>query len=825
MARYTQLATLIVILVAYAQQVLAVMCPGDVVANPHVGWPNKCRDINEHPYYIKPPDHNGCGPRGATLYSTPEADRCCRAHDICYSTLGTTMGYCDQEFKACLDTWDPNASGNFLSLVAPLCPTFYQPAQNDYFGCRTFHDTHSYMGCFEDFGYQRVLPYWHKTVPWPSYYDGATKKGVDQTAAQNFFTVQSCRTECASRRFLYSGVEAWGECFCGNTPPTSAKKPESECSMPCKNDVQQLCGGGLRISVYKTGYMGCFNDLTNDRDLPDRATTTPMDSLVGTSGYVPVMCMAECQNKGYRYAAVQDGGECWCGNTYGKHGATVSDTSCNKPCQAVLETTANSRVSITCGHANANQVYDTWTTLSGYKKYSFPLKSSMYTDMCLEWNQISGGLYLMPCSSGTGTKLLQQFVWDGDFLHPLSDMTMCVDASGGAVAGAYIIVYPCNWNDNQKWFVDGDRFKARSNYNLCIQAPLYPNIASLQWCSGSPGEQGFKRLDESINFDLVFGGSILYSNNVDSMWLSVDPNTNYAIGRGPSGWDCILKTKYSQIYIDLKQMRIDTSKKDYATTEVLSGPNTCDAASLAHRVPYGTASSCLNSGEVTSMIDLSGTVFRAISAFSAGGWVPHGSVAYSNNARTLTISGGGYCGRMATVEANAAGEEAAILWGGLHIAVDMPRQNVVDLGYSNRPHGWYDIQEQGQGRYNDYCRFVGDSPNIHSSCALGGSSDQNVMDGIPASLLGHFVISPSECLMLYKDCNFEGESRIISGEVSSFFDINFNDMTSGFRVAPGCTATLCTATGFEGCFTYKNDVACLGNLNNDVFSSAKCTCP
>jgi len=45
----------------------------------------------------------------------------------------------------------------------------------------------------------------------------------------------------------------------------------------------------------------------------------------------------------------------------------------------------------------------------------------------------------------------------------------------------------------------------------------------------------------------------------------------------------------------------------------------------------------------------------------------------------------------------------------------------IDCGYYNKTRGWYDIQKKGV--YNDYCRYVGDPPNIWFSCQLEGSSN------------------------------------------------------------------------------------------------------
>lgn len=48
--------------------------------------------------------------------------------------------------------------------------------------------------------------------------------------------------------------------------------------------------------------------------------------------------------------------------------------------------------------------------------------------------------------------------------------------------------------------------------------------------------------------------------------------------------------------------------------------------------------------------------------------------------------------------------------------------NFSDKGWSNMTKGWYDMQNQGVR--NDYCRYVGDAPNIWFSCALAGATDQ-----------------------------------------------------------------------------------------------------
>ncbi len=86
--------------------------------------------------------------------------------------------------------------------------------------------------------------------------------------------------------------------------------------------------------------IGCFRD-----------TNAPLD----IDGYIersrantPGRCVSICKSKGFRYAGVQYGESCLCGNSYGRYGAA---SNCNMAC------TGNSDE--TCGGGFANYVYAT----------------------------------------------------------------------------------------------------------------------------------------------------------------------------------------------------------------------------------------------------------------------------------------------------------------------------------------------------------------------------------------------------------------------------------------------------------------------------------
>jgi hypothetical protein len=84
--------------------------------------------------------------------------------------------------------------------------------------------------------------------------------------------------------------------------------------------------------------IGCYKD-SNDRDLVVQ---------VAENGASIESCLNQCLDGGYLYAGVQDGRQCFCGNTFGKHGF-APPPGCNLPC---------SSGGGICGGSWANNVYD-----------------------------------------------------------------------------------------------------------------------------------------------------------------------------------------------------------------------------------------------------------------------------------------------------------------------------------------------------------------------------------------------------------------------------------------------------------------------------------
>jgi beta-glucosidase len=94
-------------------------------------------------------------------------------------------------------------------------------------------------------------------------------------------------------------------------------------------------------------YLGCYVDTLSPRALPYAAAS------VGT-GMTIEACESECLAASYKFAGVEYGNECWCGNTQPATAATATD--CNMACAG--------KSSETCGAGSRLNVYSYGTSTS-----------------------------------------------------------------------------------------------------------------------------------------------------------------------------------------------------------------------------------------------------------------------------------------------------------------------------------------------------------------------------------------------------------------------------------------------------------------------------
>ncbi|XP_054315472.2 sialate:O-sulfotransferase 1 isoform X1 [Pongo pygmaeus] len=158
------------------------------------------------------------------------------------------------------------------------------------------HSRGTYIGCFSDDGHERTLK-------------GAVFYDLRK------MTVSHCQDACAERSYVYAGLEAGAECYCGNQLPAMSVGLE-QCNHECKGEKGSVCGAVDRLSVYRVEelqpgsrkrrtatYRGCFR-------LPENITHAFPSSLIQANVTVET-CSGFCSQKEFPLAILR-GWECYC---------------------------------------------------------------------------------------------------------------------------------------------------------------------------------------------------------------------------------------------------------------------------------------------------------------------------------------------------------------------------------------------------------------------------------------------------------------------------------------------------------------------------------
>ena len=153
-----------------------------------------------------------------------------------------------------------------------------------------------------------------------------------------------CRYFC--RDYSYFGLQNGGECRCGNQFGMYGKVDDKHCNMSCQSQASRKCGGPGYNSIFLFVYppmkfLGCYEDSRFNRDFTGKIAWAAHRS--------PKLCLQFCDGGGYQYFGLQYGGECFCGNSYGKHKKLI-DSKCDVPCR--------DDDSEMCGGDLANSVYE-----------------------------------------------------------------------------------------------------------------------------------------------------------------------------------------------------------------------------------------------------------------------------------------------------------------------------------------------------------------------------------------------------------------------------------------------------------------------------------
>ncbi|KAJ7718195.1 WSC domain-containing protein [Mycena maculata] len=176
------------------------------------------------------------------------------------------------------------------------------------------------------------------------YTDVSTARTLAATAtAGPNMTVEACIAFCAAGDYIFAGVEFGDECYCDSTiqiPGVGA--PITDCNEPCVGNPSEFCGASGFLTVFASGapdptlvadpeldwsYQGCLTD-----DVANRTLQARINVPVGVTAQT---CTASCEAAGaYLFAGLEDGQECWCGNSTNTFAENVSDDDCREVCVA-----------------------------------------------------------------------------------------------------------------------------------------------------------------------------------------------------------------------------------------------------------------------------------------------------------------------------------------------------------------------------------------------------------------------------------------------------------------------------------------------------------
>jgi hypothetical protein len=174
-----------------------------------------------------------------------------------------------------------------------------------------------------------------------------------------------CMDFCASKNFMYAGVEYGSECYCHSELSNGASldRASDSCNMMCSGNPSIYCGGPNGINLFVNPTIGqdvasasasasqAASDAQNSAaaalqaKLPagwKPASTTCLHEVSGRAltgastagGDMTVeKCASFCSEKGFTLAGLEYSGECYCGNEL-SNGASLDKTSdqCNMKC-------------------------------------------------------------------------------------------------------------------------------------------------------------------------------------------------------------------------------------------------------------------------------------------------------------------------------------------------------------------------------------------------------------------------------------------------------------------------------------------------------------
>lgn len=125
---------------------------------------------------------------------------------------------------------------------------------------------YSYLGCASE----------------PSLNGGSGRGLTDNSTDTSDMTIEQCALYCGASNYKYFGVEYYSQCYCGNTlqPGTTIEADNSNCTMPCKGNANEYCGGDWHMNLYGLSSSGSGST-------PSSSTTTSVATSAQVAATTP----------------------------------------------------------------------------------------------------------------------------------------------------------------------------------------------------------------------------------------------------------------------------------------------------------------------------------------------------------------------------------------------------------------------------------------------------------------------------------------------------------------------------------------------------------
>lgn len=160
------------------------------------------------------------------------------------------------------------------------------------------------------------------------------------------FDVPPCVDTCYYAGFQIGAVMNGNECWCDNAMSSRAVQlAQDDCSVHCEGVPDEYCGGVYHLQMYYTSpggathinptapasvgtapevynLQGCYLDNRSARNLRGASSELPNNT--------PAVCAHQCYTAGFKYAGVEYGDECYCGNDLFQ--PKVVDSDCYEAC-------------------------------------------------------------------------------------------------------------------------------------------------------------------------------------------------------------------------------------------------------------------------------------------------------------------------------------------------------------------------------------------------------------------------------------------------------------------------------------------------------------